>query len=118
MHLGIDFFGAGEQMAILSEQGSLQPTIITSGIVVVLSIWSIYAFSAAGLIRKLPLIRLALVVITSVYLLRGIGGFYLGANPVDAPIGNSSEFWFWSSAICLCFGLVHLIGVKQKWLEL
>ena len=26
------FFGAGEQMAILAEQGSVQPTLITSGI--------------------------------------------------------------------------------------
>lgn len=61
------FFGAGEQMALLSEQGSIQPTLITSRIVLVLSIWSIYVFSAAGIIFKLPLIRLALVLITFIY---------------------------------------------------
>ena len=66
------FFGAGEQMAVLAEQGSLQPTLITSGIVLVLSIWSLYAFSAAGIIFRLPLIRVALILITLVYLARGI----------------------------------------------
>ncbi len=32
------FFGAGEQMAILAEQGSIQPTIITTGIVLVVTL--------------------------------------------------------------------------------
>jgi hypothetical protein len=112
------FFGAGEQMANLAEQGSLKPTIITSSIVIVLLIWSLYAFSAAGLIIKLPLIRLALIIMTSLYLLRGVVGFFLAANSAAAPLGNSSEFWFWSSTICLSFGLVHLIGLKQEWSSL
>ena len=25
--------------------------------------------------------------------------------------GNSATFWFWSSAICLAFGVVHLVGL-------
>lgn len=108
------FFGAGEQMALLSEQGSIQPTLITSGIVLVLSIWSIYAFSAAGIIFKLPLIRLALVLITFIYLARGIAGFFL----INSPMGRSPEFWIWSSVICLSFGIVHLIGLKQQWSSL
>lgn len=70
------FFGAGEQMALLAERGSIQPTLITSGIVLVLSIWSIYAFSAAGVIIRLPLLRLALILITFIYLLRGVAGFF------------------------------------------
>jgi hypothetical protein len=105
------FFGAGEEMALLSEQGSIQPTLITSGIVVVLSIWSIYAFSAAGVILKLPLVRLAIVLITLIYFARGIAGFFL----VNSPMGRSPEFWVWSSVICLSFGIVHLIGLKQQW---
>ncbi len=108
------FFGAGEQMALLSEQGSIQPTLITSLIVLVLSIWSMYAFSAAGVIFKLPLIRLALILITLIYLARGIAGFFL----INSPMGRSPEFWVWSSAICLSFGIVHLIGLKQQWVSL
>jgi hypothetical protein len=112
------FFGAGEQMAQLAEQGSLQPTIITLGITLVLTTWSLYAFSAAGLTIKLPLIRIALIAITAVYLLRGIGGLFLAANAEVSALGNSTEFWFWSSAICLTFGAFHLVGLKQQWASL
>lgn len=108
------FFGAGEQMAILAEQGRIQPTIITTGIVLVLSIWSLYAFSAAGVIFRLPFIRLALILITLIYLVRGIAGFFF----VNSPMGRSPEFWLWSSLICLCFGIIHLIGLKQEWVRL
>lgn len=108
------FFGAGERMASLAEQGSTQPTLITSGIVVVLSIWSLYAFSAAGLIFSLPLTRLALTLITAVFLVRGIGGFFLvGSSMEQGPV-----FWLWSSAICLSIGLIHFIGLKQQWANL
>ena len=108
------FFGAGEQMAVMVEQGMIKPTIITSFIVVVLSIWSLYAFSAAGVIGCLPFIRLALIVITAIYLVRGIAGIYFVAN----PIGRSPEFWIWSSVICLSIGLLHMIGLKQQWTSL
>ncbi|ATC86366.1 hypothetical protein PARC_a1794 [Pseudoalteromonas arctica A 37-1-2] len=82
------FFGAGEQMALLSEQGSIKPTLITSVIVLILSTWSLYAFSAAGVIFKLPFIRLALVLITFIYLARGVAGFFL----INNPMGRSPEF--------------------------
>lgn len=105
------FFGAGEQMAVMAENGLLQPTIITLVITSVLAIWSLYAFSAAGIIVSMPLVRLALIVITCVYLLRGVAGFYF----VTHPIGRSPEFWIWSSVICLLIGLLHLVGLKQQW---
>jgi hypothetical protein len=52
------FFGAGEQMAQLAEQGSVRPTLITLGITAVLAMWSLYAFSAAGIIGRFPFIAL------------------------------------------------------------
>jgi uncharacterized membrane protein len=108
------FFGAGEQMAVLAERGSLQPTLITSGIVLVLFIWSLYALSGAGVIFRLPFIRVVLVLITLIYLIRGIAGFFL----VNSPMGRSPEFWIWSSSICLCLGIIHLIGLKKEWVNL
>jgi hypothetical protein len=108
------FFGAGEEMAALAEQGSIAPTIITSFIALILSVWSAYALSGAGIIRKLPLIRTALILITSIYLLRGIGGLFFISNPGS----NTPEFMFWSSSICIVYGLFYLIGLKQKWSQL
>lgn len=99
-------------MAVMAERGSLRPTLITSGIAVVLLVWSTYAASAAGLVVTLPLLKPALVGIITVYLVRGVVGFFLVASPI---MGNSSSFWFWSSLICSGFGMVHLAGLFQVW---
>ena len=108
------FFGAGEELAVLAEQGSMKPAIITSGIAVALSIFSLYAFSAAGLIVELPLLRWVIILITTVYLLRGIAGLFLMKN----PMGRSPGFWLWSSMICLSVGAVHLIPLTGEWMNL
>lgn len=105
------FFGAGEKMAMLAERGSIQPTLITSGIILILSIWSLYAFSAAGVIVRLPFIRLVLILITLIYFVRGVVGLFF----IRSPMGRSPEFWAWSSIICLLFSIVHLVGLKQQW---
>jgi len=105
------FFGAGEHMAILAEQGNVKPTLITLGIFCVLAVWSVYAFAAAGLLKSLPLMRVILCIITGIYLLRGVAGFFLISN----PLGRSEEFWLYSSAVCIVFGFVHLVGLVQRW---
>ncbi|WP_310736011.1 hypothetical protein [Pseudoalteromonas sp. SR41-7] len=66
--------GAGEQMAQMAEQGSMYPTYVTLAISVIIAIWGFYALSGAGVILKLPLLKTALVLITAVYLIRGIAG--------------------------------------------
>lgn len=108
------FFGAGEKMAVLSERGSVKPTVITSVIVLIFSIWALYAFSAAGLVGKLPFIRTALIVITFIYFSRGLIGLFF----INNPIGRSPKFWLWSSVICLLIGAIHFIGLKQQWSSL
>jgi len=108
------FLGAGEQMAQMDLAGHWYPTVATLVISSILVAWSLYALSGAGVIRKLPLVRPALCAITGVYLLRGIAPIPLMAY---FP-GNSTSFWFWSSAICLAFGVVHLIGLRQVWSRL
>jgi len=109
------FFGAGEKMATLAEQGSWVPALITLAIASLLFISSAYALSGAGFLRTQPLLKPALVVITSVYLLRGIAGFWLVVYPSTE---HTIAFVFWSSLICLGFGLVHLVGLKQIWSSL
>lgn len=108
------FFGAGEQMAQMAEQGSSHPTIVTLFIFTVLSVWTAYALSGAGVIRKLPLRKLALCLIMLIFFVRAIAGFYL----ITEPIGRTPMFWFWSSVICLSFALGYGYGVKQQWRQL
>ena len=108
------FFGAGEKMARLAESGSWYPAAITAGIAAVLAAWALFALSGAGVIHPLPFLKPALCTITVVYLLRGL---------VIVPLfllarARATQFWVWSSAICLAYGLVHLIGLTQVWQRL
>lgn len=105
------FFGAGEDMARMAEQGSVIPGLVTLAIAVLLAIWALYAFSAMGWLRALPLTRTALVMITSIYLLRGLSLFpllLLKPQLVDA-------FTLWSSLIVLLYGLTYALGTWQAW---
>jgi hypothetical protein len=109
------FFGAGERMAQLSAAGSIVPTLITAGIAAVLVLWSLYALSGAGVILRLPLIRLALCIITGIYVLRGLAGLALA---LVAPGERGVAFWCWSSVICLSIGALYLVGTRQVWSQL
>lgn len=105
------FFGAGEKMAAASEAGSPYPALVTLAIALVLGAWAAYGLSGAGVLAPLPLLKLALVAITSIYLLRGLAivPLLLFARPKATP------FLIWSSLICIGYGVVHLVGVAQTW---
>lgn len=105
------FFGAGEDMARASDAGRIYPAIVTAMIATTLGAWSAYALSGAGFIGPLPLLKFALIAITAVYLLRGFAiiPLVLWARPRVTP------FLVWSSLICIGYGAVHLIGLRQVW---
>lgn len=105
------FFGAGEPMARAAERGSSVPAILTLGIAAVLAGWAAYAFSAAGVVRRLPLIRTALVAIAAVLLVRS--GMVVIPS-VWAP-EHSMAFKIWSSLACFILGLCFAVGVLLAW---
>ena len=82
------FFGAGERMARAA-----------------------YAFAGAGLLPRLPLMRLALVLISAIYLLRGSVLFLaLAVN-----WGGVTPFTIWSSLIVLVYGVAYAVGTWKAW---
>jgi hypothetical protein len=105
------FFGAGERFARAAAQGRWYPVLVTIAIAAVLGTWSAYALAGAGLISALPMLKTALVAITAVYIVRGLGY----APLVLAKGGRITPFVVWSSLICLAYGLVHLLGLVQRW---
>jgi hypothetical protein len=122
LHLGVivggpgwyRFFGAGEEMARAAERGSPMPAVVTAGIATMLAIWAAYAFSGAGLLRRLPLLRTALVAISAAYLLRGLAPvplYFTSPRLIDS-------FTLWSSAIVLVYGLTYGIGTWRAWPQL
>ena len=101
------FFGAGKKIVQMSKEGSVYPAILTFAIASVLFIWALYAFSGAGLIATLPGLQIVLLLITSIYVLRG-----LAVIPLYILIPRRvDKFMVWSSVISLMFGLVHLIAI-------
>lgn len=105
------FFGAGEGLARAAEQGSLLPPLITFAIAIVLMVWALYAFSGAGLIRRLPLLRTALILISAVYLLRAFAllpTLILRPDVVDT-------FAIVSSLIVLVYGVAYSVGTWARW---
>jgi hypothetical protein len=117
LHIGCIFegpswyrlFGAPEPLIVALENGD--PTLhwMTAAIAIILAIWSAYAFAGAGLIRRLPLMRTALVAISAIYFLRGalIIPVMLQANP--------ASFDIWSSLVVLIIGLVYAVGTRLAW---
>ena len=98
-------------MARMAEQGLWYPTIVTSLIVLVLLVWATYALSGAGVIKRLPLTRLALILIASIFLLRGV--LFIRLMPMFPD--NSLTFWLISSGICVFIGGLFALGSWQQW---
>ena len=105
------FMGAGERMARAVEAGQLRPTLVTLAVSGVLLVWAAFALSGAGLVRPLPLTKLALVAISIAYLGRAVG-FPLIKSSFP---GNSNTFWLVSSGICGLIGLIHAYGTVSLW---
>ena len=108
------FFGAGEDMARAAARGELRPTLITLAIGAVLLVWAAYAFSGAGSLPRLPLLRTGLIVITAIYLLRAL---------LFVPLHfwrpqHSDSFAIWSSLIVLAYGTVYAVGTVKAWRHL
>ncbi len=109
------FLGAGERMARAAGRGDRYPSLITMAIATMLSIWAAYAWSGAGLIGRLPLLRLGLIVITALYLVRGL--VFVRPSLFGRPDWSES-FLLWSSLIVLGIGGLHLIGLVGGWNKL
>lgn len=105
------FFGAGERMARMADRGDWRAAAVTAGIALMLATWAAYALSGAEVLPPLPLLRPALIAITLVLLLRAAVGVWLAASGRVAQ----RAFWWWSSAICLGYGVAHGLGLLQRW---
>lgn len=100
------FLGAGEAIARAVERGRIEPYVITLAIAAVLSGWAAYAFSGAGAIVRLPLLRIGLLAISAVCLLRAAAVF---APQVWRP-EHGEMFRFVSSTVVGFLGLLFLVG--------
>lgn len=114
------FFGAGEGMAQLAEQGSRLPAIVTAMIALLLCLVGIYGLSGAKVLPRLPLLKVVLWLISLAFLARGLFGIPLVVF-VDDPYLKELEsrmiFMVITSFISICIGICYLCGVTKIWSE-
>ncbi|NNF98318.1 MAG: hypothetical protein HKM93_02985 [Desulfobacteraceae bacterium] len=108
------FFGASPNMVLLAGQESFIPTVRTFGIFIVLFIWGLYAFSGAGLLIRLPLLKVALVIISIIYIVRGLLLFPIWIIKPEFI----NHLIIWSSIVCLIVGCAYAIGTRQVWIDI
>jgi hypothetical protein len=109
------YFGAGEDMARQAEAGSFVPAAMTLAIAVVFAVFALYAFAGAGRFRRLPLLRTGLVVISAIYLMRGLSLLpELAKYDSGAVEPRHLAFSFTS----LVIGLFYLAGTVLLWRSL
>ena len=98
------------------------PLLIVSGAIlsVVFVVFGLYGFSGAGDIRRLPLLRMGLLAVGSVYALRGLLGILqllivLGIVHSEKVITPQLML---SSVVSLIIGVIYLFGTINNWQRL
>jgi len=120
LHLGIiwmgapayRYFGAGEAMARLAEQGSHIPGLVTLAATALFALAALYPLSAAGWAPRLPFLRHGLACIAAVYTLRGslLVLQLARRGSMELPV---RELVF--SAVSLTVGLVYVAALASVW---
>ena len=107
------FFGAPGGIVRMAAAGHWYPSFLCLAIAAVLALCAAYAFSAAGLIRRLPFLRPALALIGGVLFLRGLAFIPLVLLAPRAMAGITSStgidsFLVVTSVLCLAMGAAYL----------
>jgi hypothetical protein len=84
----------------------------------ILVIFGLYALSGAGSIRRLPLLRLGLIGISSLYLLRGlffIVSLFILLGVLEGEILIQGEI---ATLVFLAAGIAYAVGTGLNWREM
>ena len=99
-------------------ENHLQLFLVGEGAALILVIFGLYALSGAGSIRHLPLLRLGLIGISSLYLLRGL--FFILTLLVILGIleGEILVQGVISTLVFLAAGIAYTVGTALNWREM
>jgi hypothetical protein len=109
------FFGAPRGLVEMARAGNIRAPISCLVIAVFLALLAAYAFSGAGVIRRLPFLRLGLASIAAVLILRGVLFVPLivwrpGALSGVCDCPSVDTFIIVTSALCLAMGVGYALG--------
>ena len=111
------YFGAGNEMARMDREGSLFPMFLTLFIVTVFGLFGFYGLSGARVIGKLPLIKTMLLIISSLFSLRGLLFFIQLFQMIFSHSNEPVRFLFFS-LLALITGIMFSIGTYLVWRKL
>jgi hypothetical protein len=114
------FIGAPPRMIRSAAAGDFYPALVCLAIASVLFIWAAYAFSGAGIFRRLPLLRTVLVAVATVLIVRGVAFIPLMALRPSLFVGLCSchgidTFLVTTSVICFAVGVGYAVGACKAW---
>lgn len=108
------FFNAPRFVIALIQQHSLWIVPVAVAIASILGGFGLLAWSGAGLMRRLPLLRTGLVTVTTIYLLRGLIIVPLTLFALQHP-GRIAWPAFLFCLVALGVGLLYLCGTIGRW---
>jgi hypothetical protein len=111
------FIGGFSQASAVESGAAVRLALITYAVALLFAIWALYAFSGAGVLRRLPLLRLGLLVIGGIYALRGLRLIPEMVATVQGTLGVPQRF-LWFSAVSLAIGACYLLGTLRSWSDL
>ena len=105
------WFGARSLAAQIEGGSVLGPVLLTVAVAAVFVVWAGYGLSGAGVVRRLPLLRIGLYTIAVIYLLRG---FQVVLEVPAAAQGKLPARFAVFSAYSALAGILYLLGAIRR----
>jgi hypothetical protein len=114
------FWRAPDLLVRMAAAGHPYPAFMCAVIAALLGIFALYALSGAGIIFRLPLLRIGLAAIATVFVTRGLSFIPLIVLRPAALAGvcNCTEvevFIVASSVLCVAIGASYAVGAARLW---
>ncbi|MFH0350649.1 MAG: hypothetical protein ACHBMF_01770 [Chromatiales bacterium] len=107
------FFG-GQRLARLAESGSSSPVIQTLSLAAVHALFGSYALAGAGIIRRLPLLTVALFAIGGMYAFRGLSAIEQALQLLRDPDSLPFRVLLYS-LVSFATGCAYIVGSVKRW---
>jgi hypothetical protein len=117
------FIGATEPIIRMVERGHSYPIMVVLVAATILFACASYAFSGAGLIVRLPLLRTGLVLITAGLLIHGLAFLPMVVLWPETMLGvydgdGINSVLIVTTILCLVAGVGYALGTRAAWAQL
>jgi hypothetical protein len=109
----IAFLGAPAHIVRSMEEGTAEAWVTVSVIVAALGVFAAYAFSGAGFLPRLPLLRVVLSLVASIFILSGLMIFVQLRSANFAALFDVVHLVL--SGVVFMLGVLYAFGAARLW---